>query len=403
MKIVYIATVRFPTEKVHGAAIAKMCEAFIKKGASLEFLVPKRTQSFNLKNKDWRRFYNIKKGFKVKKLWCLDILAPLGESFSFLKPFSFLLLNFSFHFSLFFYFIKKEAEIVYTREVLPIPLLLLFKKRIFVELHDWPSGKPANCFYKLFLKKAQGIICISPFLVKKAKRVKTPKKIFLSPSAVGQEFFRKLKKKTARKKLKLPINKKIIAYSGKLTKEKGLKTLLAAAKRVSKKKDILFLLIGSSFIAGEDKEISKIAKKTKNILYLGYKPYNKIPFYLKAADILVLPNSGKTEEKIYKKYTSPVKLYEYLASGKPVIASKIPALEKTVEEKRQVLFFKPDNSKELAEKILTVLEDKKLARFLAERGRNFALKHTWDKRSQKVLKFMKHHLGIFIAKIIYVF
>ena len=91
-----------------------------------------------------------------------------------------------------------------------------------------------------------------------------------------------------------------------------------------------------------------------NILILGRKPKNEVPYYLKSADILLLPNIPINKESI--EYTSPIKMFEYMASQRLIIASRLPSIEEILNSKNAV-FFKAGDAQDLAQAILNVSQN----------------------------------------------
>jgi len=116
-----------------------------------------------------------------------------------------------------------------------------------------------------------------------------------------------------------------------------------------------------------------------------------VPRYLKAADVVVLPNSRNSRQKrfsIYSRYdTSPIKLFEYLASGAPIVASDLPSIREIVSEE-EVFFVKPDDPQELAQGIERLLTDQEFARTLSSRALERSKEYTWEKRAKKIVEFI---------------
>jgi len=121
---------------------------------------------------------------------------------------------------------------------------------------------------------------------------------------------------------------------------------------------------------------------------VGRRPHGEIPIWLRAADVLVLPNTAR--ENISKYYTSPVKLFEYMASGRPIVASDLPSVKALVDE-RMAVFFEPDNPKDLADKIHWVLENPQDAQNLALLAQEEVLRYTWDKRAGCIIEFIEQN------------
>jgi glycosyltransferase involved in cell wall biosynthesis len=87
-------------------------------------------------------------------------------------------------------------------------------------------------------------------------------------------------------------------------------------------------------------------------------------------------------------YTSPLKLFEYMAAGVPVVASDLPALREVLRDGENAVLVAPDDPGALAQGIRRVLEDKPLADRLAAQARRDAQAHTWTARAQAILEFI---------------
>lgn len=393
MRLTYLATIRFPTEKAHGLAIAKMSEAFVNQGARIELVVPNRKQPPQLRGMPWWKLYEIKKRFPIRRLWCLDLLWTNWHLSSWFHSISYLVLAATFSFSLIHFLMTKKTKIIYTRDFFLAPLLLMLGKKVVAELHNWPKQSWLIKTYSFFGKRVSGLVVISkPLLVECQKAGIPDNKLLLAGSGVDADFFTRSNQRKAREILGLPRHQKIVLYSGSLNQDKGVEVLLKAATMAADRKDLLWLVVGGSFVEKEEEKIISRMRKIPSLKSFGFQEHDKIPLFLAAADVLVLPNSLKGKEALYKRYTSPMKLFEYLASGKPVIAAKIPALEGVVENKKQVLFFKPDDFQDLIRKTNLVLENKRLAERLADEGKRLVKDFTWEKRAEKVIGFINKQL-----------
>ena len=141
-------------------------------------------------------------------------------------------------------------------------------------------------------------------------------------------------------------------------------------------------------MGGDEASIIKYKKKIKkeeqkSIIFMGRKKHAEIPFYLKMADVLVLPNTAK--ERISNLHTSPIKLFEYMASGKPIIASSIPSIRQVVTDK-EVKFFEADNEADLANKLKLLLSDDFNLAELTLNAKMKANDFDWKKRAEKIIK-----------------
>ena len=382
MKILYISNSRIPTEKAYGIQIIKMCEAFSLQNNNLKLVLPTRKNK-KFKNIDILKYYNIKNNFKIKKIKTFDpvflMKLPDGVYIKFQLIF--------FSISSFFYLLFKKNKFVlkqvqddiifYTRDEYLLPLLQKFSNKVIWEAHTLPDNK--NKYLK-YWGKCYKIISISQSLKNELVELGIKEnKIIVAHDGVDLNNFQKLKQK-----LDLAENKKVILYSGHLYDWKGAQVLADASEFLSDDCEVIF-------IGGTDLDIKNFKSKNKNlinknkILVLGYKNPQLIPEYLKSADVLILPNSAKDKKS---KWTSPIKLFEYMASGRPIIASDLANIREILNENNAV-FFEPDNPQDLAKKIESVLNNKNFADKISQQAYQDVKNYTWEKRAGKILEFIK--------------
>ena len=146
----------------------------------------------------------------------------------------------------------------------------------------------------------------------------------------------------------------------------------------------LFVFVGGT--AEDIKEFKKEAEGLDNVLILGHKPHREIPYFLKAADVLVLPN--KTGERLSEKYTSPLKLFEYMASGRPLVASDLSSLREILSEETAIL-VKSNDPRALAEGLRRALMDMELAESMAKRALDMVQQYSWHRRATSIINFLK--------------
>ena len=213
-------------------------------------------------------------------------------------------------------------------------------------------------------------------------------KIFVAPDGVDlREFDINITKKQARKTLGLPQDKNLIIYTGHLYKWKGAQALAKASQFVPENTEIYFIGGTKTDIKSFKFQVSSF----KNVLIVGHQPHFEIPYWLKAADVLVLTGTKKSKKS--KEYTSPMKLFEYMASGRPIIASDLPSFKEVLNPSRgsgqgNAILVKSDNPKALAEGIQKVLDNPELAKQISIQAYKDVQKYTWDKRVKKILRFI---------------
>jgi len=178
----------------------------------------------------------------------------------------------------------------------------------------------------------------------------------------------------------------VVGFIGTFSRWHGVETLFDAAVIVLSKNDkIRFLLIGDGNLKSNLELKTEQLNLKDKIIFTGIVPHDKAPEYLAACDILVSPHLGfETGERFFG---SPTKLFEYMAMGKPIIASELEQIGKIIKNEFNGLKFKPGNSQELSELILRLYEDRELCRRLGQQAREDVIKNfTWEKNARRVLE-----------------
>lgn len=366
---------RFPSDKAASLFAAKSAEAFAEKGMDVILIAPRR---LGRERGDVYAYYGVKKNFRTVFLPVIDI-----GTVRFLHHSRFLISFFSFSLASFIYLIFKasQEDIVYSNESLPLFLASFIYSKTFYEMHDFPESKLR--LFRIFIKRMRWVLIHNQWKADRAKELLflDSKKIICEPNAVDiGEFDISATKEEARDQLQLPRDKKIIAYTGHLYSWKGVDVLAQAAHQLPE--DYLIVFVG-----GTSEDENKFRKRYGNnpkIKIVGFRPHAEISLWQKAADVLVLPNTAK--ENISKYYTSPMKLFEYAASSRPIVASRIPSITELVDE-QEVFLVEPDNVQALAEGIQRVCEDEKLALSLSRAAYAWVSEHTWQKRAERILRF----------------
>ncbi len=366
-KIIYVANVRLPTEKAHGVQIMNTCHAFAKAGREVELIYANREN--NIKQ-DIFEYYNLSKlsNFKLTGIKTIGIHKPyyIGNLLQNIQFIFKLQVYFILNYGLFFY----KKFIIYSRDEFIIFSLLGKAEYLFWETHEGHN----NFFTKIILRFISGLVCISGGLKQFYRDKISDEKILVAHDAVNaEEFFVEIEKVAARKEFGIAQDKKIVMYVGKLDKEKGADTFADAS--VFTASEVQYVAVGEG----------SVKKTLPNIVYLPQTPYSALHRLLKAADVLVIPNSGK--DLVHAKYTSPMKLFAYLASGVPIVSSDIPAIRDVADES-VMWFFEPDNAEDLNLKVNEVLKLSKAEKLTkTENAKELVKKYTWENRAECISEF----------------
>jgi len=375
MNIHYFSFTRFPSEKAHALYLAKVAESFSGlNDVGFRLIVPKRFFSSKARAKE---FYDLKADVHVTKLFCIDFFAVpvLRRVALYFGIVTFSIISFVYALSA-----VKKGDVIFANDAIVGLMLTYAGKRVVYELHDYPSG--SLWMYRRLFKRVYKIQTNNYQKVELLSRdFSVPStKIYTAHNGVTPEdFVVDLSKDEARTKLGILSRRKLLVYTGHLYDWKGVDVLAEAMKSMSD--------MDAVFVGGNERDIKTMKEKygqLENITFVGFKPHNEIPLYQRAADVLVLPNTAKKE--ISRLHTSPMKAFEYMASGTLVVASDIPSIREILNEKN-ALMFTADDTESLKSAIDTAIK-------MSEQGRaaltTHALadvqSHTWSTRAEKILK-----------------
>lgn len=371
--LLYLANVRLPTEKAYGIQITHMCEAFAEQGIHVKLIMPTRRNPIS---EDLFSYYPVKKNFQMLKLWSPDFYLPgaldriavaVKDAISATRL-------------AFFAAFQREA-VVYSRDELPLYLLSFIRGNLVFEAHRYSSRRV--WFYRRFKKAGVKVAVISFGIRDRFLWLGyAEEQILLAPDGADlAQFDIRRTKEECRMALSLPHNKVLVLYTGHLYSWKGVGVLAEASKQLDQRYRVVV-------VGGTEHETARykhIYADCRNIMFLGWKPYRLMPLYLRAADMLVLPNSGK--EDISRIFTSPLKMFEYMASGNPIIASDLPSIREVLSDET-AFFVPPDNPSILAQIIYTVAANIPESDKRARQARIKVAEYSWSSRARRVLRFI---------------
>jgi glycosyltransferase involved in cell wall biosynthesis len=368
MNFFYIANVRLPTEKAHGFQIVKMTEAFAENGVKPTLIVPRR---FNRLGADPFDYYGLPSvNFRIVRLPCLDLLPIFGGAFGFFVQ------SLTFFLAARIYLLFRRVGVIYSRDL----AAGLFFKNLFLEVHNLPA-KP-NFWHRVAWQNAKKLFAVTGFIREDLQKFGvSPEKIVITPDGVDLgDFSNQLTPEESVRRLNLKSGLPIALYAGSfyLYSWKGVDVLLQAAEQLIGRARVVL-------VGGSAEEIRALKERSlpANVTLISHRRHKEIPLFLMAANLLVLPNTADSIHS--ERYTSPLKLFEYLAAGRPIVASRLPSIAEILNDSNSIL-VNPGDQGDLAAGIIKILDDPALAFQLAGKAKKDAERYSWRNRATVILK-----------------
>ncbi|MFA5321608.1 MAG: glycosyltransferase family 4 protein [Smithella sp.] len=175
-----------------------------------------------------------------------------------------------------------------------------------------------------------------------------------------------------------------ILYVGQLYPWKGVDTLLEAMRYVPKGE--------SHVVGGGKKQIDDLMIKAGNlgisnrIFFHGQVSPHKVRDFLKSAAVVVHPLAKKNTKDA--EFSSPLKMFEYMAAHIPIVASDLPGIREILTDQVSALLVPPDNPQALAKGIQSIIDDPALGKRLADKAHEIVQQHSWDKRAERIEQYI---------------
>jgi len=370
----------FPASKARHVQIAKMVDSFMDTTLDVKFILRELRQT---DNSDYRSNYNLKNVFDIVEIPSLRIL-PLKYDYYY----KYNLRN----------YLGKLRSIYdpnniflysrYGKNTGPLTEILVESgvgrfRGVFAEVHEGLSGCEEQ-----YVKKLDGVIVLNNSLKKHLiEKGVDERRILVAPSSADSSLYIRYSsacREDLRELLDLPKYKSLVVYTGHLYDDRGVEDLISAAKYLDD--DIQILLVGG---------LERDLKRLKNMLsgsgfehrirFEGMKRPSSIPLYQMSADVLVMPYSGNWE---LREWSSPLKMFEYMFSKRPIVATDFPVVRDILNESNSLL-VKPGDQKGIAKGISKCINDREFADSIAIRAFEDVCDFTWSNRAKRIIEFME--------------
>ncbi len=393
MKLLYIANIRLPTEKAHGLQIMQNCEAFAAAGADVELWAARRrnTREMNAID-DVFAYYGVEPTFTMRRILTFDLIWLQADKVNTLAKLLFYLQMSTFTLVVLLRALFTQADIIYSRDpfVLWILSFIKPKRTLAYESHQFAPTSRGQNLQRRLIKRVGHIIAITSKLRDDLIRIgaNADTALVAHDGIRAGRFANMPEQAAARRDIGWPEDVYIVGYVGRLhtlAMDKGVGTLIDALAQID---DACLALVGGPDDMAEElrQHWLKLGLAESRFLYAGHVAPEAVPRYLSAFDVCAMPHPFTPQ---FAYYTSPLKLFEYMAARRAIVASDLPGWADVVTDDETALLVPPGDADALAQ-ALQRLQDPALRQRLADAAYERVMTHyTWAARAQMILQ----HIG----------
>ncbi len=395
MKIALVAPSHLPSRRANTLQVMKMAQAFTCLGHTVRVAIPgKAVQPVTWD--ELARLYGLRVQFPMEWL----------PAWSFLRRYDYGLRSVR-------WAQRWNADLLYTRLPQAAAIASAIGLATVLEVHDLPSGMMGTWLFRRFLRGSgrRRLVAITHALADDlaeklgapgvreeasqtlaADGAAIPGFTVVAPDGVDLERYASLPGPgQARQMLgeadipvSIPPDRFTAGYTGHLYTGRGIDTILEMARRLP---EVAFLLVG-----GEPEEVLRLrdtvqSRGLANVHLTGFVPNAELPRYHAACDVFLMPyqeHVAASSGGDIARYLSPMKLFEYMACGRPILCSDLPVLVEVLNTENAVLL--PPEDVDAWTGALESLRGDPERRFALERRTLSEVKnYTWEKRAQRIL------------------
>jgi glycosyltransferase involved in cell wall biosynthesis len=369
MKLAYLSSSAIPSTSANSLQVMKMCQALTAEGATVVLYAP--PAQTDTTRKELERDYGISMRFALRRIQTMALFGRRGLAMMAIRAAR-----------------AEKCDVIYTRGVDFAWWSVAAGFPTLLELHQPPSGLLGPFFFDGFLRSPFGRLAMISDPLKENIRRAYPSlrdnSILIAPDAVDLERYARFPTAhEARSQLGLPPGDFTAGYFGSLVPGRGLDLIARLAERLPQ---ITFMLCGGS---PDQVDNRRESNRSANVHWMGHIPHADVPLHQAACDALLMPyerkvtvqGKGDTSDTM-----SPMKLYEYMASGRLILASDLPALRVILNSSNSVL-LPPADVDCWAQALQSAVSDPHFGARLGARAKQDVSPFTWSNRARSILQF----------------
>lgn len=370
MKIAAISTSCIPSNTANSIQVMKVCQALRQLGPEVKLSTP------CFKTAGWKELaeqYGLTTSFDIEWLSYNRHLKQYDFSWKSVKMAT-----------------EWKADVIYTWALQAAALSAMKNKLTVMEFHDYPMGSLGPFWFRLFIKAPGKKVILTTTrslaggLCEKYGIELPEKNLQIAPNGTELEKYEGLPdSRNARKALGLEENFTIL-YSGHFYRGRGMDLMVGLAQALPQ---FQFLWVGGQEKDLEPWKIQLGEMGIRNVIITGFIPNARLPLYQAAGDILLMPYqreiSGSSGGNIVK-VINPMKMFDYMASRRVILASDIPIFHEILNDQNCV-FCPPEDMAAWSRTILELAADDEKRNKLADSAFQDAARYTWANRAKQTL------------------
>lgn len=396
MRIAIIAPSAIPARRANTIQVMKMAQALVSLGHDVRMAAPAPSQANNKSNLPGKEIHNFRDRDWLDLAHHYGIVNQFPIRFFLARP---IFRRYDYSLSAFRWARKWGADLVYTRLPQAGALSAISGLPTILEIHDIPQGLTGPLLFRAFLRGSGAVrlVCITSALAQdiqtRFRKGAVSSRLVIAPDGVDLERYRDLPSPETSRALisqrlastsSRNLERFTAGYTGHLYAGRGIDFILELAGRLP---EMDFLLVG-----GEPREILELQsliteKKLENIILAGFVPNADLPLFQSACDVLLMPYQDRVAASSggdISRYLSPMKVFEYMACGKPILSSNLPVLQEVLNAHNAIL-LPPGETESWAQALEALKRDPGRGKDLGEQARTDVHEYTWEKRAGVIL------------------
>lgn len=369
MKIIYADNIRFPSERAHSYQIAQYCYQMAALGHEVVLVTPDRSQE-----KDAAIYYGfprqnfthiaLKTGDALRYRWLPQSLAYLVQRYTFLR-------------GLQRWARSQSADIWYTRSPAVIDALAQLSRKWVLEVHDDPTHQTRR--WQRVKQQVRLYIPISQGMKAYLLQAGIPNhQLLVAHDGVDKEEVERAPKQQFRSTLGIPEQAFLLVYTGSLYPWKGVDFVVEAWRHAPSHAQLLI-------VGGPEQDRMRVQRLIPEgvkarVHILPGMARREVFSLLKEADAALLPTSPAFV--IGRNYTSPLKLFEYLAAGLPILSSDVPTAHEVLTDRLARFFLTSESA--FVEALEALIADTAWRAAAPLEAQHIVKQYTWQMRAKRI-------------------